>query len=211
MNQMMGGMATSMAEMFSRIVNITPPHAVIARLSDQEIHALISREKEELIRIKFKIEIEGILNSSIMQLIPIDFGRQLVGELAGPATQTPAADPKPKAAPAQHPADVRTVRLPSFDALEAGAGPNHEAGLEMILDVPLQITVELGQCRKTIKDVMDFHIGSIVTLDKLPGEPVDVIVNGKAVARGEVIVIEDNYGIRVTEVLTSAGRVRASR
>jgi flagellar motor switch protein FliN len=243
MNQMMGGMATSMAEMFNRIVSISPPRSLIAKLSDEEIHTLINRDHGDLIRVKFKIEIEGLLNSSITQLIPIDFGRQLVAELTSPApaaspdpvfpadsaiaaamggarpktvhggsAPVPAAKPYPARSPArQKPVDVRPIQLASFDEPEYAPGPGSDAGLDMILDVPLQITVELGQCRKPIKEILDLNIGSIITLDKLPGEPVDVVVNGKTVAKGEVIVIDDNYGIRVTEVLTSASRVRAAR
>lgn len=76
-------------------------------------------------------------------------------------------------------------------------------GLERIIDVPLQVSIELGRVKKTIKEVLSFDLGSIIILDKLAGDMVDVVVNGKPIATGEVIVIDENYGVRITEVLNA--------
>ena len=73
--------------------------------------------------------------------------------------------------------------------------------IDLIMDVPLEVTVELGRTSKSIKEILDFSPGTIIELDKLAGEPVDVLVNGKFVAKGEVVVIEENFGIRVTEII----------
>ena len=81
-------------------------------------------------------------------------------------------------------------------------------GLELLLDVPLEISVELGRVKMLVKDVVELGTGSIVEIDKAAGEPVDVMVNGKLVARGEVVVIEDNFGVRVTEILNPHERLR---
>lgn len=81
-------------------------------------------------------------------------------------------------------------------------------GLELLLDVPLEISVELGRVKMLVKDVVELGTGSIVEIDKAAGEPVDVMVNGKLVARGEVVVIEDNFGVRVTEILNPHDRLR---
>ena len=69
------------------------------------------------------------------------------------------------------------------------------------MDVPLQVTVELGRSKRTLKDILDLSVGSVITLDKLVGEPVDVVVNGKLVAKGEVVVAEDNFAVRVLDIL----------
>jgi flagellar motor switch protein FliN/FliY len=94
--------------------------------------------------------------------------------------------------------------LPSFD-------PNHDEdlpkGISLLLDIPLEVTVELGRVRMLIRDVLELGAGSIVELDRVAGEPVDLLVNGKLIAKGEVVVIEDNFGIRVTEILSPAERV----
>jgi flagellar motor switch protein FliN/FliY len=75
------------------------------------------------------------------------------------------------------------------------------------MDVPLQITVELGKTRKTIREILNLGPGSVVELDKLAGEPVDVLVNGKLLAKGEVVVIDENFGIRVTDIISPIERV----
>lgn len=80
-------------------------------------------------------------------------------------------------------------------------------GIDLILDIPLEVTVELGRVRMLIKDVLELSSGSIIELDRVAGEPVDLLVNGRLIAKGEVVVIEDNFGIRLTEILSPAERV----
>ncbi len=81
------------------------------------------------------------------------------------------------------------------------------AGIELLLDIPLEISVELGRLKMLIRDVLDLGTGSIVEIDRAAGEPVDVMVNGRLVAKGEVVVIEDNFGVRITEILTPQERL----
>lgn len=83
-----------------------------------------------------------------------------------------------------------------------------DSHLELLMDIPLEISVELGRKKMLVRDVVDLTVGSIVELDKTAGEPVDVLVNGKLVARGEVVVIEDNFGVRITEILTPQERLQ---
>jgi flagellar motor switch protein FliN/FliY len=82
-----------------------------------------------------------------------------------------------------------------------------EESLEILMDIPLQISVELGRVKMVVKDVVELGSGSIIEIDKAAGEPVDVLVNGKTVARGEVVVIEDNFGVRITEILSQQDRL----
>ncbi len=100
---------------------------------------------------------------------------------------------------------------PSSGAFPSFASPppeNHmPRGMEMIMDIPLDVTVELGRVRMLIKDVLELASGSIVELDRVAGEPVDLLVNGRLVAKGEVVVIEDNFGIRITEIVSQADRL----
>ncbi len=74
------------------------------------------------------------------------------------------------------------------------------------MDVPLQITVELGRTRKLIRDILELTPGSVVELDKLAGEPVDILVNGKLIAKGEVVVIDENFGVRITDIISPLER-----
>ncbi|MBX3097287.1 MAG: flagellar motor switch protein FliN [Fimbriimonadaceae bacterium] len=91
----------------------------------------------------------------------------------------------------------------------ATQGSAHEQSpLELLFDVPLQVSVELGRLKMAVRDIVELAVGSIVELDKTAGEPVDVLVNGKLVARGEVVVIEDNFGVRITEIITQQERLQ---
>ena len=76
--------------------------------------------------------------------------------------------------------------------------------LNIVMDIPLEVSVELGRKRMSIREILDMGAGSIVELDKIAGEPVDLLVNGRLVARGEVVVIEDNFAVRITEIVGSA-------
>jgi flagellar motor switch protein FliN/FliY len=88
-----------------------------------------------------------------------------------------------------------------------GSQDSFPRGLDLILDIPLEVTVELGRVRMLIKDVIELSSGSIIELDRVAGEPVDLFVNGRLVAKGEVVVIEDNFGLRITEIVSPADRV----
>ncbi len=97
--------------------------------------------------------------------------------------------------------------------VEGGAGASSKTplpaddGLHLLMDIPLEISVELGRVKMLVKDVVELGTGSIVEIDKAAGEPVDVMVNGRLVARGEVVVIEDNFGVRLTEILNPQERL----
>ncbi len=98
--------------------------------------------------------------------------------------------------------DNYNVQPAQFQAF-SGAVPfgNPPENIDLIMDVPLQVTVELGRTSKSIQDILEFAPGTIIELDKIAGEPIDVLVNGKNVARGEVVVIEESFGIKVTEII----------
>jgi flagellar motor switch protein FliN/FliY len=106
------------------------------------------------------------------------------------------------AAPAAQPADI----FPSFGGGGGSAGMMNE--LDMILDIPVQITVELGRTKITIKNLLQLAHGSVVELDAMAGEPMDVLVNGTLIAQGEVVVVNDKFGIRLTDIITPSERMR---
>jgi flagellar motor switch protein FliN/FliY len=93
------------------------------------------------------------------------------------------------------------MRYTNFDEDSQEEIEEPEDSINLIIDVPMQVTIELGKCRKTVKEILDFNSGTILVLEKLAGEPVEVVVNDKLIARGEVIQIDDNYGVRITEIL----------
>jgi flagellar motor switch protein FliN/FliY len=106
------------------------------------------------------------------------------------------------AASTAQPADI----FPSFSAPLGQGGIMNE--LDMILDIPVQITVELGRTKITIKNLLQLAHGSVVELDAMAGEPMDVLVNGTLIAQGEVVVVNDKFGIRLTDIITPSERMR---
>ena len=102
------------------------------------------------------------------------------------------------------------VRPAEFVPLVQKAGTGYgNSRIDLVADIPVRVTVELGRTRKNISDILNMTPGSVIELDKMAGEPVDILVNGKAVAKGEVVVIDENFGVRITEIVSSAGRVHS--
>jgi len=102
---------------------------------------------------------------------------------------------------------VRPVEFAPLEEISDGEGVD-ESNLGLLYDVELEVTVELGRTRRRVRDILAFRPGSIVELDKLAGEPVDIYVNNKHIARGEVVVIDENFGVRITELVGKLERVR---
>ncbi|WP_100404000.1 flagellar motor switch phosphatase FliY [Bacillus sp. FJAT-42315] len=243
MNQMMGSAATSMSTIFSKKVDISPPSIALMDLQQGEGANTIP-ELDLLVKISFRLTIGTLIDSNIMQLVPLTFAKSLVHELINPseeavATVQPAEAPPVMPAPepqqpnpveqyqeqpsapvqqAQESAPIHIQERPkqpnvnvqsaSFATFEQPALQQHEArNLNLLLDIPLQVTVELGRTTRSVKDVLDLTAGSIIELDKLAGEPVDILVNSRLIAKGEVVVIEENFGVRITDILSQSERL----
>lgn len=265
MNQMMGSAATSMSTMLGRMIDISPPEASRIDLNDFKQGGEIAPFLEEtFVKITFRMQIDNLVDSTIMQIYPIDFAKSLyntfISNQNGGAEQ---AAPEPAKKPEPQPYVPPTAQMPQPDMSQMnmqmgqqpmmnqpmmgqqpmmgmpmmnqpmmgqqpmmgmpmnGAMPQPmniqpaqfqnfggnaaaSAGQEnigLIKDVPLEVTVELGRTQKSISEILDFAPGTIIELDKIAGEPIDVLVNGKFVAKGEVVVIEESFGIRVTEIV----------
>jgi len=223
MNQMMGSAATSISSVLEKKVDISPPTASLIDLEgtiDEE--GLGDFLKGQFVKVAFRLEIGSLIDSELMQLYPIDFAKELYSkfmsstetEQPAPAAQQPAAptpqpvaqqptapasQPMPKPAMPSQPVNVAPAQFQAFDTNINPLMQQENIGL--IMDVPLEVTVELGRTNKTIKEILDFSPGTIIELNKLAGEAIDLLVNGKYVAKGEVVVIEDNFGIRITEIV----------
>jgi len=106
---------------------------------------------------------------------------------------------------------VDATQRVEFDQLNAPAGDGADVNLDMILDVPVTLAMEVGRTRISIRNLLQLNQGSVVELDRSAGEPLDVFVNGTLVAHGEVVVINERFGIRLTDVISPAERVRKLR
>lgn len=278
MNQMMGASATSLATMLGRMIDISPPESTLVDLTTinagEEISPFLGGT---FVKIEFRMQIEDLIDSTIMQLYPCDFARYLCnafisGGDSAAAESAPAAPEPAPAAPApdmgmggmpsampdmtagmqgmqngmqgmqnampgmgapmmqpdmnmagmyppygmpaqgygmppygmppmqqQAPVNIQPAQFQSFSGGVPGAPA--PANIDLIMDVALEVTVELGRTKKSISEVLDFAPGTIIELDKVAGEPVEVFVNGKMVAKGEVVVIEESFGVRITEII----------
>ncbi|MGC4375645.1 flagellar motor switch phosphatase FliY [Fictibacillus sp. Mic-4] len=235
MNQMMGSASTSMSTIFNKKVDISPPKLDILEFNSEEN---LIPDEDILVNISFRLKVGTLIDSSIMQLVQVDFAKTLVEELLNPQPAREmvlAGEPEYKEKPAMESAGTGTVHRHSEPMKEeprpiSKPMESHRAvsvepavfsdfnemershfetkNLDMLLDIPLQVTVELGRTKKTIKEILDLAPGSIVELDKLAGEPVDILVNQKLIAKGEVVVIEENFGVRVTDILSKKDRLQ---
>lgn len=133
-----------------------------------------------------------------------DWAAAMAEQAAAPAAPAAAA---PAAAPAAAaPAAAAPAAASVFKPL-AGATSGQGTDIDLIMDVPVQLTVELGRTRLTIKNLLQLGQGSVVELDGLAGEPMDIFVNGYLIAQGEVVVVEEKYGIRLTDIITPSERI----
>jgi flagellar motor switch protein FliN/FliY len=227
MNQMMGGVATSMSTMFRKKIDISPPSV---NLIDFAVASSITNAvgtNDNIVRVAFRMEVEDLIDSEIMQILPIDVAKEMVDSLMNavqPAATTSAQPPQtseaPKAqtvkaerqvaataaAPKQQFSQPVNVQPVQFAPLVQAPMPVTDTNIDLIMDVPLQVTVELGRTRKLIRDILELAPGSVVELDKLAGEPVDILVNGKLIAKGEVVVIDENFGVRITDIISPLER-----
>lgn len=241
MNQMMGSAATSMSTMFSSVIDITPPKIYVSENQDEV--ALIQGNLESddlLVRIQFRLVIEDIIDSIMLQVLPLRVAREMSEKLIGQMS-APAAKPKPESSRVQTenvkpieqpryqappppsesswqpPFDISAppppknhtnfVQQAQFSPLSPGSISSQPNNLGLIFDVPLQVSVELGKATKTIKEILELGPGAVIELDRLAGEPVDMIVNGKLIAKCEVVVINETFGIRITEIISPSDRI----
>lgn len=284
MNQMMGAAATSLSTMLNKVIDISPPEArridLLEFMDGGDIASFLSGT---FVKITFRMQIGDLVDSTIMQLYPIDFARTLFETFMSTQMGTPAssapAQPAPPPAPMNMgapmspsgglptempgmgmpqqmgmpqmgmdqmsmpqmgmpqmgmpqmgmgqmnmpqmgmgqmgmpqmnmsqmgmpqggtPMNIQPAQFQSFST-DYSSVPGQE-NINLIMDVPLEVTVELGRCIKSISDILEFSPGTIIELDKIAGEPIDVLVNGKFIAKGEVVVIEESFGVRVTEII----------
>jgi flagellar motor switch protein FliN/FliY len=118
--------------------------------------------------------------------------------------QAAAAYAQPPAPQPGNLVDVRPMQYPAFDRpAPAGAQNAPQGGLDLIHDIPLMVSVELGKAKRDISEILEFGMGSVIELEKVAGDPVEVLVNGKLIARGEVVIIDENYGVRITDILNA--------
>ena len=246
MNQMIGSSSTSMAQIFNKKIDISPPQAVQKGTNLESIFG----PKGNVVKVSFRLQIEeNIIDSELMQIHPIGFAKSLIAglleeeETSGapikhpePVVEQPVSTPQPQMqAPTQAtyqpkmevPPQMQTapmqsgpsyygetamkadvdVQTPQFQTFDTRQKVYPKENMDLLMDVSLEVSVELGRTTRKIKEILEFGPGSIIELSRLVGEPVDVLVNGKFVANGEVVVIDENFGIRITDIINPEQRI----
>ncbi len=176
-------------------------------------------DKANFILNKFVLKIDTLVESEMYQLLPSKVAQDIIenykkeekksAEMLFDLKDLEGIDigtPSPKTQ--EEEAKIKTA---VFSELQPRALPAEVANIELIMDVPLNITVELGRAKMSIQEVLELSPGSVVELDKLDGEPVDVLANGRLVAKGEVVVIGETFGVRVIEILSPQERMKKVR
>ncbi len=298
MNQMVGSSSTSLSSMINMKIDIDTPKAFVLDFHNDVFTEQLGLEADEiLVAISFRMEIGTLIDSNIMQILPVDFAKMMVenmkSKMMGMASAEPAkSKPSPAPAPQQpqqaqyqqpqyqqptqpeyqqpsaapYPQDpygqyqappqygppqgqyaqapygqfgpppqygpmpqyamppyvqapvaqppqysqpqanvnVSPVQFQNFDP---SALAQQKENIDIIMDVPLEVTVELGRTKKKIREILEFSPGTVVELDKLAGEPIDILVNGKFIAKGEVVVIDENFAIRITDIISADKRI----
>ncbi|NLX63693.1 MAG: flagellar motor switch phosphatase FliY [Clostridiaceae bacterium] len=258
MNQMVGSSSTSLSSMFDKRVDISPPELVLMDVGEDNSKIRIDDESS-IVVILFSLKVGKLIDSEIMQILPISFAKEIAdnllrkGQPSPPAVESPPAEksqsqtvethaqisqPQPQQQPYQvpptqqqppygpydpyghqpmpgyqmpqqrqefqQPVNVQPMQFQSFDD---GLAEVERKNISLLMDVPLQIAVELGRTTKKIREILEFGQGSIIELDKLAGEPVDILVNGKVIAKGEVVVIDESFGVRITDIIHPSKRL----
>lgn len=264
MNQMVGSAATSLSSMFDKRVDISPPESSLIDIGSG-MDSIRLDQSSKVVVVQFSLKVGDLIDSEIMQIMPLNFSKELVANLlnknmsssstvsepSGTQPQenynagvnlhqtqyTVPPQPQPQhhqpmqnmhspmqnnpemggypnmygyqqeprqAQFSQNPVNVQPVQFQPFDDVLSSIDRNN---INLLMDVPLQITVELGRTNKKIREILEFGQGSIIELDKLAGEPVDILVNGKTIAKGEVVVIDESFGVRITDIIHPSKRI----
>lgn len=150
--------------------------------------------------VETKLTVDGAIDSSPFIFV---FDAAMLNSMASALAPKQAPAPQAAVAPAGKPAPSVGIQHADFGSLSEAADVQGTGNIGLLMDVTMQMTVELGRATMTIKNILSLGEGSIIKLQKLAGEPVDLLVNGKLIARGEVVVIDENFGVRVTDIVSS--------
>ena len=232
MNQMMGSACTSLSEMFTKKIDIEPPKSYEITFDEGRETLDVLKTTDPIIKVSFRMVVEDLIDSELMQLIPLDFGQEMVQGLLGGEPSVTNGETIENEGPANtvnvdndidnnpysetvgktlkiNKDDDRVekeqvvIKKPEFQAFDTAADVSYNESIDLVGEIPVELTVELGRTTKKISEILEYGPGTVIELDKLVGEPLNIYANGKYIAKGEVVVIDDNFGIRITDIDSS--------
>jgi flagellar motor switch protein FliN/FliY len=213
MNQAVGAEITALSNTTgNKTISSVPPQAANVAKAAAALPA------NEFTTAAWNVDLGDGSTHQIWEIFDQNVTKSITGALSTPSTPPKASETtqsgasgastgKPYNGPTGgfgQPSSVQSVQFPN---LTPALSKQEQTNISLLLDVPMEMTVELGRARKQIKDILSMGEGTIIELDKLAGEPVDILVNRKLIAKGEVVVIDENFGVRVTEIVSPAERV----
>lgn len=222
MNQMIASSATSMSTMFQKTIDISTPETIIS-YNTKDSEKIFGHSNEKIIKIKFQMNVSDLINSNIVQILSMDTGKNIINTMLNDQNgfKEGSKDLKYDDQSLDNQNLQAVDNMSSYETkknydvseavlmpLSQGANPKTSNNIDLILDVPLEISVVLGRTKKSVGDILNLGTGSLVELEKLAEEPVDILVNGKQIATGEVVVVNENFGVRITAILSNAERVK---
>ncbi|NMB02627.1 MAG: flagellar motor switch phosphatase FliY [Firmicutes bacterium] len=210
MNMMMGSASTSMSELFGRAIDISPPNTTRRDLSQDTLTDQMS-EGDPVVTVAFRMEIEDLVDSTILQIIDIDFAKEMARALVPPEVPQPAvktdwADLRQQPVQAQEVSPVAGFQGSAPSPYDLG-----NINVDLIRDIPVQVRAILGRTRMSIDNILRLGPGHIMELESLHGEPIELFANDTLIARGEVVVVGEQFGVRITEIATPQDRIVSVR
>jgi len=212
LNQMHSATLNILSVKTGKTIRVNPPQLTVAK----NVNELFLPPGDKLVKISSSFSLEGLFSSNFYIIYSLPFIKEIVSLLSAGEVSYAPAQPTPMmpqmgmqmpSAPQPH-VMAQPVKLPTLNVSETlGISQDQLENISLLMDVPLQLTVELGRTKMLVKEILGLGEGSIIELDKLAGEPVDLLVNNKLIAKGEVVVIDENFGVRVTDIVRPAERL----
>lgn len=216
MNTMSGNASTTIGNRIKKEIRTAPPLA-----EKKKKNKLSLSSGQSFVKVMYNIALDGT-SSTLMEIFSVNVVKEITGQML-PASnemassgfqqqqmQQPMMMGQQKMGPlnvyqGRGPTQVQNVQFANFNEI---AQDSQAGNINLLMDVTMDLTVELGRTKRSIKYILGMGEGTVLELDKLAGEPVDILVNGKLIARGEVVVIDENFGVRVTEIISPADRLQ---
>ncbi len=199
-NQFLSSLATQFGTRLGGAINATPAILTIINNASE-----LQLPFGELVKVTYDLSIEGVITSKLFHIFDLNLANGL--SKGG----VPAAQPAGQTQQFQQSGSQVGISPVKFPPLDEGISQGMAGDISILLDVPMTLTVELGRTTKLVQEILGLGEGSIIELDKLAGEPVDLLVNGKLIAKGEVVVIDENFGVRVTDIVSPDERLLGLR
>jgi flagellar motor switch protein FliN/FliY len=230
LSQISGPVATEIGNQSGKTVQNAPPD--FQSVSKDKVRL---PQGEVVVKLEYPLMIEGENPAKLMELYSLSLAKEIISATGAGAAEAGAAAPAAALGAAgsgggaaqgqgasiaqtfgqafgapqgvgssQSPPNVQPVQ---FANLQGAGAPGEQGNIGLLMDVYMELTVELGRTRKLIREILGIGEGTIIELDKLAGEPVDILVNHKLIAKGEVVVIDENFGVRVTEIVSPMQRM----